>query len=133
MLPRNYSGTPPSYLSVYLAICLVFAFVTTSHASPTFYDLSRRGANITYDASGHIINVTDPLTMAPIDQGDATDGSGSGFNVPAIVWVVWAFATGVPLMLAGIRLGRLTTGVAIGLAITVCSTSLAALLQTLLR
>ncbi|EKM53362.1 uncharacterized protein PHACADRAFT_125005 [Phanerochaete carnosa HHB-10118-sp] len=56
--------------------------------------------------------------MQQIAQGSATDGAGVDFSVPAIVWLVWAFAVGIPLMLAGFRLGRLTTGAATGCAAT---------------
>ncbi|THH21861.1 hypothetical protein EUX98_g8253 [Antrodiella citrinella] len=62
--------------------------------------------------------VADPVTQLPIPQGKASDGSGYGFDAPAIIWLAWSFAVGAPLMLAGIRLSRLTTGAAIGMACT---------------
>lgn len=111
------SRIPLSRLSAWL----LFALLSTAHASPAY--LAKRDPVITYDSAGHITNVTDPTTQQVILQGPATDGSGNGFDVPAIVWLAWAFAVGVPLMLAGIRLGRLTTGAAIGCAGALCSTS----------
>jgi hypothetical protein len=116
MSSRNSLGTVPFLLSA----CLFLASITTSQASP-IHHLAKRGPNITYDASGHITNITDSATMQQIMQGDATDGSGVGMNIPAIVWLAWALVVGVPLMLGGIRLGRLTTGAAIGIAGTLCS------------
>ncbi|GJE91348.1 hypothetical protein PsYK624_074970 [Phanerochaete sordida] len=108
MLPRSPSCTRA------LALCLLLA-ASAAHASPV---LARRGPVITYDDTGHIVNITDPTTQQQIAQGAATDGAGAGFGVPAVVWLAWAFAVGVPLALAGFRLGRLTTGAALGCAAT---------------
>ncbi|KIP03713.1 hypothetical protein PHLGIDRAFT_94401, partial [Phlebiopsis gigantea 11061_1 CR5-6] len=58
--------------------------------------------------------------MQEIVQGPATDGGGSDLDVPAIVWLAWSLAVGIPLMLGGIRLSRLTTGAAIGTALALC-------------
>lgn len=116
MLSRNSRG-----LSSILTACLYLTLVTAAYASPVY--LAKRDPVITYDSSGHITNVTDPTTMQEIAQGPATDGGGDGFSVPAIVWLAWSFAVGIPLMLGGIRLGRLTTGAAIGCAGAVCGES----------
>jgi len=62
--------------------------------------------------------VADPVTQQPVPQGSASDGGGYGFDVPAIIWLVWSFAVGAPLTLAGIRLSRATTGAAIGIVCT---------------
>ncbi|KAH9920922.1 uncharacterized protein B0H18DRAFT_880613 [Fomitopsis serialis] len=55
-----------------------------------------------------------------IAQGFATDGGGSGFDASAVLWIVYCFLLGVPLAFGGVRLPRLTTGIGIGLTITVC-------------
>jgi len=55
-----------------------------------------------------------------VNQGAATDGGGQGFSPPAIIWLVFSLAIGIPLSLAGIRLWRFTTGASIGIAATVC-------------
>ena len=60
--------------------------------------------------------VIDTQTRTSVPQGPATDGSGSGFDVPAILWFVFAFVVGSPLALCGIRGWRFTTGAAVGLA-----------------
>ncbi|KAI0079847.1 hypothetical protein K474DRAFT_1591300 [Panus rudis PR-1116 ss-1] len=65
-------------------------------------------------------SVIDPETLQPVDQGLATDGSGTDFDVAAIIWLAWSLAVGIPLALAGIRLWRLTTGVSLGIAFSVC-------------
>lgn len=94
-------------------------------ASPILVtDLSRRGPVITYDPSGQIVNVTDASTGLPIAQTAGTDGGGVNFDVSAIIWLAFSFAVGVPLMLAGIRFWRVTTGAGIGLAMLVASTFL---------
>jgi hypothetical protein len=58
-----------------------------------------------------------------IAQGPATDGSGSGFDGPAIIWTAYLLTLGIPLACAGIRGWRFTTGVALGLAAAVCGAS----------
>jgi hypothetical protein len=79
------------------------------------------------DRSGVIINDADggiavfnSQTQQPIPQGGASDGGGSGFNTPAVLWIVLLFLLGVPLAVAGIRGWRLTLGAAIGLSLAVC-------------
>ena len=110
---------PLRHLHSLASICFLLVLVTTANASPTY--LAKRDPVITYDSSGQITNVTDASTGQEIAQGSATDGAGEGMNAPAIVWLAWSFAVGVPLMLGGIRLSRLTTGAAIGCAGTLCS------------
>lgn len=58
-----------------------------------------------------------------VAQGAATDGGGSGYNAPAVLWIIYCFLLGVPLVIGGLMLPRITTGVAIGLTVTVSSTS----------
>jgi len=79
------------------------------------------------DRSGVIINDADgsvavfnSQTQQLIPQGSASDGGGSGFGAPAVLWVVVLFILGVPLAVAGIRGWRLTIGAAIGLSTAVC-------------
>lgn len=52
-------------------------------------------------------------------QGSASDGSGSGFNLPAILWIVFTFTIGLSLAAVGVRGWRATTAVALGLALAV--------------
>ncbi|EPT00405.1 hypothetical protein FOMPIDRAFT_1049725 [Fomitopsis schrenkii] len=54
-----------------------------------------------------------------VAQGAATDGGGSGYNAPAVLWIIYCFLLGVPLVIGGLMLPRITTGVAIGLTVTV--------------
>ena len=70
---------------------------------------------------GDNTTVLNPSTNQVISQGPGTDGGGSG--PPAIVWLVFVFVVGIPLALAGIRLWRFTTGMAVGLGLTVCGAS----------
>jgi hypothetical protein len=65
------------------------------------------------------IQVFDP-SGASILQGAATDGSGSNFDLPALIWIGFSLIVGVPMAGAGIRGWRLTTGVGIGVAAAVC-------------
>ncbi|KAJ6497492.1 hypothetical protein C8R45DRAFT_128561 [Mycena sanguinolenta] len=63
-----------------------------------------------FDGSGNLVT-----------QGAATDGSGSNFDFPALIWIGFCLIIGLPMSFAGIRGWRLTTGVGIGVASAVCS------------
>ena len=73
--------------------------------------------------SGNTSTVINPATESVIAQGSGSDGSGTDFSLPAILWLAFAFAVGAPLALAGIRLWRVTTGMGVGLAVALCGTS----------
>lgn len=77
---------------------------------------------ISYSSNGSV-SVLDPTTEEAIPQGPGTDGSGSNFSLPAVIWLVFLLVIGAPLAVAGIRGWRCTTGVAIGLVAIVCCES----------
>lgn len=58
-----------------------------------------------------------------IDTGSASDGAGSGFNIPAILWLAFGLLVGLYLTLGGMRLWRVTTALAIGLVLALCGES----------
>jgi hypothetical protein len=62
------------------------------------------------------ITVFDPTTQLPIPQGPGSDGGGSGFSIPALLWIGFCIVMGIPLTAAGIRGWRLTTGAGVGLS-----------------
>ncbi|KAL1710261.1 hypothetical protein EV121DRAFT_275806 [Schizophyllum commune] len=73
-----------------------------------------------------VVNTTAGLQVVDgegntVAQGSASDGGGSGRDVPAIIWMGGTLAVGVPLLLAGIRGWRLTTGAGIGVSAAVLS------------
>ncbi|KAI9568794.1 hypothetical protein HD554DRAFT_671834 [Boletus coccyginus] len=65
--------------------------------------------------------VYSPVTGQQIPQGLATDGSGSGFSAPAVLWIAFSFVVGAPLLLVGFRGRRLTLGAAVGTAAALAS------------
>ncbi|THU89777.1 hypothetical protein K435DRAFT_802493 [Dendrothele bispora CBS 962.96] len=65
--------------------------------------------------------VSDPATQQIIAQGPATDGSGSNFSAPALIWIGYTLAFGLPLTIAGIRGWRFTLGASLALTAAVCS------------
>jgi hypothetical protein len=80
-------------------------------------DLHRlQDPNVIISNNNGTITVYSPLTGQEIPQGIASDGSGSSFSTTAIVWIVFAFTVGGPLLLVGFRGWRLTLGAAIGTA-----------------
>ena len=48
-----------------------------------------------------------------------TDGGGQGFSIPAILWIVFCALVGLPLVTAGVRGWKLTSGVGIGLSLAI--------------
>lgn len=76
---------------------------------------------IIVEDSGTVVNSMD---QSRIDQGSASDGAGSGFNVPAVLWLSFGLAVGLYLTLGGMRLWRMTTAFAIGMVLALCGRSL---------
>lgn len=116
----------PRHLSIILFLLLVslasaYARPSTLPNSEGLRTLTGRSAIIAYDASGNIKNITDSSTGLSVAQGAATDGGGTDFDASAIIWLVLSFVAGIPLMLGGLALPRMTTGMGIGLTATVCS------------
>ncbi|KAF8141177.1 hypothetical protein EV363DRAFT_1247662 [Boletus edulis] len=76
------------------------------HDPNVIFDISDNGTTVVYS----------PVTGDQIPQGLATDGSGSGFSTSAILWIIFSFVVGAPLLFAGFRGRRLTLGAAVGVA-----------------
>lgn len=100
--------------------CFLLSLANLGFAFPIIPYTRDRSAITTNNATGSII-VFNSQTQQPIPQGSASDGGGSAFNPPAVLWVVAAFSLGVPLSLAGFRGWKFTLGTAIGLSAAVCT------------
>ncbi|KAJ7125289.1 hypothetical protein C8R44DRAFT_782789 [Mycena epipterygia] len=98
---------------------LLIVFSTLARASPTTRSLRPRTSFTVNNETG-TIEVFDP-NGALIKQGPATDGSGANFDPPALIWIGFSLVLGIPMMCAGIRGWRLSTGMGIGLASAVCT------------
>lgn len=100
-----------------------YAILTLASAHPTILPslpyLVSRDKVILNNASGSL-QVFDPATQYTVAQSPATDGSGSSFDPPALIWIGFGLFFGLPMACAGIRGWRLTTGTGIGLAAAVC-------------
>ncbi|KAJ7503130.1 hypothetical protein B0H11DRAFT_619582 [Mycena galericulata] len=121
---------PPSSCLTHLAMAVValriaslfwlllVAFSTFAIASPTrtliprssFTVNNETGTVEVFDSSGNLVA-----------QGPGTDGSGSDFDPPALIWIGFCLILGLPMAGAGIRGWRLTTGVGIGVTSAVCT------------
>lgn len=77
--------------------------------------------NVAFQTDGVTTTVYSLDTGNVVPQGLASDGSGHGFSPNAVVWIVFAFMVGVPLLTLGIRGWRFTVGAAVGLAVALSS------------
>ncbi|KAF7295990.1 SET domain-containing protein [Mycena kentingensis (nom. inval.)] len=99
--------------SLLLLLFLILLCANTATATPTFALPVARGITVNnatgtvqiFDKNGNLVK-----------QGDATDGSGSNFDLPALIWIGFSLAIGAFMSIAGIRGWRVTTGAAIGLS-----------------
>jgi len=116
-------GAVVASVRLQLLYWLVFCNIFTSALSLPFIPLSvpqlvPRG--VVVNNSSGTIRVFDSSTDQPIPQGPATDGGGTNFSVPAVIWLAFCFVIGAPMAFAGVRGWRLTTGVGIGLPAAAC-------------
>lgn len=61
----------------------------------------------------------DPDTGNTILQGTDGDGAGNGFDATNAIWIVFLLVIGLPLLLAGVRMGRVTSGIGFGVSVAV--------------
>ncbi|KZT22480.1 hypothetical protein NEOLEDRAFT_1137936 [Neolentinus lepideus HHB14362 ss-1] len=125
-MPGRHSGASRfSLLLFFVKIFLVLNLVKPSWAIPPLpYILNAtpalfRRSTVVENRDGQIV-VIDSDSLQFITQGPASDGSGSGFNAAAVIWVLFTFVNGVPLTIAGIRGSRISTAAAAGLAFAAC-------------
>lgn len=98
-----------------LYLFFVLSCISFCESRPTSNDGT---SDVITDTLGNS-QVIDPTTDQTIAQGSASDGAGSGLDVPAVLWIAMVFITGLPLLTAGVRGGRLTSGTGAGLALAV--------------
>ena len=60
-------------------------------------------------------NFNNPTSSGPLP----TDGGGQGFSPPAVLWIVFCVLVGPPLITAGVRGWKVTSGVGNGLALAI--------------
>ncbi|KAN0081338.1 hypothetical protein V8E55_008962, partial [Tylopilus felleus] len=78
--------------------------------------------NVIFDINGNGTTVVySPITGQQIPQGLASDGSGSGFSASAVLWIVFSFVVGAPLLFVGFRGRCATLGAAVGMAAALAS------------
>jgi hypothetical protein len=109
------------FVSLRIASFFWLVFVRLSplaRASPTRTLLPRTSFTVNNDTG--TIEVFDP-SGALVTQSAATDGSGTNYDPPALIWIGFCLVLGLPMACAGIRGWRLTTGVGIGVASAVCA------------
>ncbi|KAF5383418.1 hypothetical protein D9757_006165 [Collybiopsis confluens] len=92
----------PTHL--WLGSVVLFQFITFTLAAPPFIPHRR----------------TNPI-VSHSPNGPGTDGSGSVFSLPAVIWIIFSLVIGLPLAVSGIRGWRCTTAASIALGSMVCS------------
>jgi len=125
-----------NFAFVLLNVILLSSFLTTSSASPLDGTMSymRRDPS-TFPSRNPSGGSTQPIFLRELNsfaashsnngvllnatQASASDGSGTGFDAPATIWIVFAFLVGLPMTFAGYRGYRITNGVAVGLTFCV--------------
>ncbi|TFY81360.1 hypothetical protein EWM64_g2655 [Hericium alpestre] len=107
----------------FYALCAQASPLTPFHSLPLPALIPRASPVVTSNPLNGSTEILDPSTKQPIPQGPGTDGSGSGFSPPAVLWIMYCVVVGCPLLVAGIRGWRFTTGAAVGLATGVCAWS----------
>ena len=102
-----------------VGFAFTFALPTYGRGSIATYRVVHTMARdiVVNEASGTVVNTADGSN---VDQGSASDGAGSGFDIPAVLWLSFGLAVGLYLTLGGMRLWRMTTGFAIGLVLALC-------------
>lgn len=105
-------------LLYWLLLCGIVTTLALPVITPFPQFVSR---DIIVNNSSGTVQVFDSTTDQPILQGPATDGSGTNFSIPALIWLAFCLLLGIPMTIAGIRGWRFTIGVGIGLPATVCS------------
>ena len=111
--------------TLFLWIAVSFASTSPTHHSGSSTTIHRVVRAVTRElvVDEDAGTVVDTNTQRRIDQGSASDGAGSGFNIPAVLWLSFGLAVGLYLTLGGMRLWRMTTAIAIGLILTICGQS----------
>ena len=101
-------------------LCHISTVLALPFTPSTFLRLDVVSRDVIVNNSTGVPQIFDSSTEQIIPQGPATDGSGTNFSLPAVIWIVFCFAIGIPMAVAGIRGWRLTTGVGIGLPAAAC-------------
>lgn len=125
---RNTMGLPSAFapqFTLLLLFTVSFVFALPTHhdrgSAATHHIIHAVGRDLLVDeVSGTVVNSVD---QSRVDQGPASDGAGSGFDVPAILWLSFGMAIGLYLTLCGMRLWVITTAFAIGLVLAFCCQS----------
>ncbi|PAV23752.1 hypothetical protein PNOK_0082000 [Pyrrhoderma noxium] len=106
--------------SAFLRSCLIFCLLSCTLTFVKAATFENGTSYILSNSSGTVV-IYDPDTSTEIAQADASDGSGSGYDLPAILWIAMSFVLGVPLLLGGVRLGRITSGIGMGVGLSVAA------------
>jgi len=77
--------------------------------------------DVVVEHNGGNVTIVNPDTQSPVPQGSASDGSGSGFDIPAILWIAFTLIVGSFMAFFGLRGWRITISVTMGLVLLVCS------------
>lgn len=121
------SSNPDGFLSSYLP-------VSSSTPKQLNDRLVRREKFVLQTNSTGGLEAFNADTRKRIPQALASDGAGRDFDASAILWIGYCAVIGLPMMFAGLRGGRFSTGVGMGVGTALVGTfgrMLLSLLHTL--
>jgi hypothetical protein len=96
---------------------VLFWSTTTASALPFFATSLLAPRQVGPPSVSPSFNLTNPMALPSTPP--PTDGGGQGFSPPAILWLIFCPTVGLPLMIAGVRGWKVTSGVGIGLSLAV--------------
>ncbi|KIM31310.1 hypothetical protein M408DRAFT_327562 [Serendipita vermifera MAFF 305830] len=106
-------------------IFLLFVFLTGALCSPLVTTTNQALRNRQLSTGSPVSPIGESPLSSPLpgdttasSQSSYSDGGGSGFNAPAVLWIILTSLLGLPLAFAGVRGWRITSGAGLGLLIS---------------
>lgn len=112
MHPQRCSPLSLLFLFIFIVSTICSPIVTPSHLLN-----SRQLLNPPVSPIGES-PLSPPPTSDTSSQVSYSDGGGTDYNAPAVLWIVFSGLLGLPLAFAGVRGWRITSGVGFGLILS---------------
>ncbi|KAF9012680.1 hypothetical protein BDQ17DRAFT_1321645 [Cyathus striatus] len=111
-----------------ISLFTIFSLFISAHAFPLVHSDTLHSRSFIISNTTGTPQVINTDTNEFVTQSLATDGSGDGFDVPAIIWLAFCLVFGVPLVFAGVwglkHKISATRAIVLGLVFAICSNHL---------